>query len=143
VNERGRARNKAFQKDGLFRIRMISPSFLLVFWATATAVTVIHRLLLCSVLQRIRLKGRNLRNAAADALGLKIACRGHGADEKAFNERGQCVVDVDSHYFRPAEVETLVGDASKARAKLNWEPKVSFRELFTEMVAADFKTCRA
>jgi GDPmannose 4,6-dehydratase len=118
---------------------MISTSFLLSFWATAPAATVIHRLLLCSVLERIRLKRRNLRNAAADALGLKIACCGHGAHEKAFNERGQCVVAVDSHYFRPAKVERLEGDASKARAKLNWEPKVSFRELFTEMVAADLR----
>jgi GDPmannose 4,6-dehydratase len=78
-------------------------------------------------------------NAAADALGLKLAWRGHGADEKAFDERGQCVVAVDPHYFRTAEVETLLGDASKAQAKLGWESKVSFCELVAEMVAADLK----
>jgi GDPmannose 4,6-dehydratase len=75
--------------------------------------------------------------AAAEELGMKLTWRGRCAEEKAFNERGQCVVAVDPHYFRPAEVETLVGDASKARAKLGWEPKVSFRELVAEMVAAD------
>ena len=75
--------------------------------------------------------------AAAEELGMKLAWRGRCADEKAFNERGQCVVAVDPRYFRPAEVDILLGDASKARAKLGWEPKVSFRELVAEMVAAD------
>ena len=49
---------------------------------------------------------------------------------------------VDPRYFRPAEVDTLVGDASKARAKLSWEPKVSFRELVAEMVAGDLKVAQ-
>ncbi len=65
--------------------------------------------------------------------------RDYGVHEKAFDGRGQCVVAVDPHYFRPAEVDTLVGDASKARAKLRWEPKVSFRALVAEMVARDLK----
>ncbi len=77
--------------------------------------------------------------AAAEELGMKLAWRGRGAEEKAFDERGRCVVAVDPHYFRPAEVDTLVGDASKARVKLGWEPKTSFRELVAEMVAADLK----
>jgi len=80
---------------------------------------------------------RDFVNAVAEELGMKLAWRGGGGDEKAFDGRGQCVVAVDPHYFRPAEVETLVGDASKARAKLGWEPKVIFRELVAEMVAAD------
>lgn len=75
--------------------------------------------------------------AAAEELGIKLTWRGRCADEKAFNERGQCVVAVDPRYFRPAEVEVLLGDASKARAKLGWEPKVSFPELVAEMAAAD------
>jgi GDPmannose 4,6-dehydratase len=77
--------------------------------------------------------------AAATELGMKLTWRGHGADEQAFNEQGQRVVAVDPHYFRPAEVDALVGDASKARAKLGWEPKVSFHELVAEMVAGDLK----
>jgi GDPmannose 4,6-dehydratase len=80
---------------------------------------------------------RDFVNVAAEEIGIELTWRGRGADEKAFDGRGQCVVAVDPHYFRPAEVETLVGDASKARAKLGWEPKVCFRELVAEMVAAD------
>jgi GDPmannose 4,6-dehydratase len=82
---------------------------------------------------------REFVNAAAAELGMKLTWRGQGADEEAFNERGQRVVAVDPHYYRPAEVETLVGDASKARAKLGWEPKVNFRGLVAEMVAEDLK----
>src|SRR5216683_2088461 len=82
---------------------------------------------------------RDFVNAAAEELGIRLTWRGSGAQEKAFDGRGKCVVAVDPHYFRPAEVDTLVGDASKARAKLGWEPKTSFRELVAEMVAADLK----
>src|ERR1700687_2198219 len=82
---------------------------------------------------------RDFVTAAATELGMKLTWRGQGADEQAFNERGQRVVAVDPHYFRPAEVDALMGDASKARAKLGWEPKVSFRELVAEMVAGDLK----
>src|ERR1700692_1099203 len=64
--------------------------------------------------------------AAANELGMKLTWRGHGVEEQAFDARGRRVVAVDPHYFRPAEVSTLVGDASKARAKLGWEPKVGF-----------------
>ena len=76
---------------------------------------------------------------AAVELGIRLTWRGSGAHEKAFDGRGQCVVAVDPRYFRPAEVDTLVGDASKARAKLRWEPKVSFRALVAEMVGRDLK----
>jgi len=82
---------------------------------------------------------RDFVNAAAEELGIRLTWRGSGAQEKAFDGRGECVVAVDAHYFRPAEVDTLVGDASKARAKLRWEPKVGFRELVAEMVAGDLK----
>ncbi len=82
---------------------------------------------------------RDFVNAAAEELGIRLTWRGSGTQEKAFDGLGQCVVAVDPHYFRPAEVDTLVGDASKARAKLRWEPKVTFRELVAEMVAGDLK----
>jgi GDPmannose 4,6-dehydratase len=77
--------------------------------------------------------------AAASELGMKLTWRGHGVEEEAFDSQGKRVVAVDPHYFRPAEVSTLVGDASKARAKLGWEPKVSFRQLVAEMVVGDLK----
>ena len=59
--------------------------------------------------------------------------------EKGFNESGVCIVSVDPRYFRPTEVETLLGDASKAKEKLGWEPKISFDELVKEMVREDLK----
>lgn len=68
---------------------------------------------------------RNFVVAAAEELGMKLTWRGRCADEKAFDERGQCVVAVDPRYFRPAEVEVLLGDASKARAGLGAEGKLS------------------
>lgn len=82
---------------------------------------------------------REFVKAAAERLDMKLTWQGTGADEKAFDQNGRCVVAVDSHYFRPAEVETLLGDASKARAKLGWEPKTSFEELVSEMVKADLE----
>jgi len=82
---------------------------------------------------------RDFVNIAANELGIKITWRGEGLDEKGFNEADECIVAVDPRYFRPAEVETLLGDASKAKEKLGWEPKISFNELVKEMVIEDLK----
>lgn len=82
---------------------------------------------------------RDFVKAAAEELKMELSWQGTGVDEKAFDRRGRCVVAVDPHYFRPAEVETLLGDSSKARAKLGWTPKTTFRELVAEMVAADLQ----
>jgi GDPmannose 4,6-dehydratase len=82
---------------------------------------------------------REFVNAAAEEMGISLTWRGLGLAEKAFDARGKCVVAVDPRYFRPAEVEALVGDASKAQAKLGWKPKVTFRELVSEMVASDLQ----
>ena len=82
---------------------------------------------------------RDFVKAAAENIGMELAWRGAGPEEKAFDRRGRCVVAVDPHYFRPAEVDTLMGDASKARAKLGWAPKITFRNLVAEMVAADLE----
>jgi GDPmannose 4,6-dehydratase len=83
---------------------------------------------------------RDFVNVAAEETGIELTWRGRGLDEKAFDRRGRCVVAIDPHYFRPAEVEALLGDASKARAKLGWEPKVTFRQIVAEMAAADLET---
>jgi len=80
---------------------------------------------------------RDFVNAAAAELGIAIAWKGEGTDEKGYDASGHCVVSVDPRYFRPTEVETLLGDASKARTKLGWTPKISFRELVAEMVRQD------
>ena len=65
--------------------------------------------------------------------------KGTGVDEKAYDQRGKSIVAVDPRYFRPAEVETLLGDASKARKELGWSPKTDFRSLVEEMVTEDLK----
>jgi len=82
---------------------------------------------------------REFVELTAQELGIKITWKGEGVDEKGYDQEGRCIVAVDSAYFRPTEVETLLGDASKAKEKLGWKPKTSFRELVSEMVLADFR----
>ena len=83
---------------------------------------------------------RDFVNAAAEELGMKIRWEGTGVDEKGYNAAGKCVVAVDPRYFRPTEVETLLGDPTKAKMKLGWVPKITFKELVAEMVREDLKT---
>ena len=85
---------------------------------------------------------RDFVNRAAVRLGLKIEWRGSGVDEKGFLDDGSCAVEVDPGYFRPAEVESLLGDASNAREKLNWTPSTTFDELVNEMADADLLEAR-
>jgi GDPmannose 4,6-dehydratase len=88
---------------------------------------------------------RDFVDAAATELGMTLRWEGQGVDEKGYwinpaaaeGGRERLVVAVDPRYFRPAEVETLLGDAAKARAKLGWEPRTSFAELVQEMVRED------
>ena len=75
---------------------------------------------------------------AAGYLGMRIEWRGAGLDETGVDaDSGQIVIRVDPRYFRPTEVQTLLGDASRARAKLGWKPEISFEEMVAEMVSAD------
>ena len=80
---------------------------------------------------------RDFVNAAARELGIEITWKGQGVAEKGFDKSGKCIVSVDSRYFRPTEVETLLGDPAKAKNKLGWSPKTSFNSLVSEMVQAD------
>ncbi|MBB5577639.1 MULTISPECIES: GDP-mannose 4,6-dehydratase [Rhizobium] len=83
---------------------------------------------------------REFVSIAADELGIGIRWEGEGVNEKGYNiETNECIVSVDPRYFRPAEVETLLGDATKAKQKLGWVPKISFGELVSEMVQEDLK----
>ena len=82
---------------------------------------------------------REFVDASARELGIDISWDGSGVEEKGFDASGNCIVMVDPRYFRPAEVDSLLGDSSKAREKLGWEPKISFNELVTEMVRDDLK----
>jgi GDPmannose 4,6-dehydratase len=82
---------------------------------------------------------REFVDAAAEEIGFSVRWEGQGCNEKGFDAKGNCVIAVDPRYFRPTEVETLLGDASKAKEKLNWTPKISFKELVSEMMREDFK----
>jgi GDPmannose 4,6-dehydratase len=90
---------------------------------------------------------------SARELGISLSFEGQGADEKAFVERiegdkapalkpGDCIVAVDPRYFRPAEVETLLGDPSKAKERLGWVPEITAQQMCAEMVAEDLKAAR-
>ena len=67
---------------------------------------------------------------------------GSGPDEKALDESGNVIVAVDPRYFRPAEVETLRGDATYACDRLGWKPRVQFEELVREMVQSDLEEAK-
>ena len=79
---------------------------------------------------------RDFINEASKILDMQIEWKSKGINEKGFFD-GKEIINVDKRYFRPTEVETLLGDASKAKEKLNWSPKISFQELVKEMVEED------
>ncbi len=82
---------------------------------------------------------RDFVDLAARKLDMRFKWSGKGLDEKALDQTGQARVAVDPRYFRPAEVETLLGDPSKAKRKLGWSAKVSFEQLVEEMASEDLK----
>ena len=90
---------------------------------------------------------------SAEDLGISLRFEGEGVDEKAVVDEvrgdkapavkpGDVVVRVDPRYFRPSEVETLLGDPAKAKKVLGWEPEITAREMCAEMVAEDLKSAR-
>jgi len=83
---------------------------------------------------------RDFVNIAAAELGITVHWQGEGVAEKGYDEMGRCIVAVDPRYFRPTEVDSLLGDPSKAKAKLGWEPKITFAEMVSEMVLEDLKS---
>ena len=93
---------------------------------------------------------REFVDHAAAELGMRLQGQGEGLEEtgtvvepgRGSCKAGQVVVRVDPRYFRPAEVETLLGDATKAREKLGWSPRTSFAELVTEMMREDYVLAR-
>jgi len=80
---------------------------------------------------------REFVNLAASKLNMTIRWEGAGLEEKGYDSSDNCIVSVDPRYFRPSEVETLLGDSTKARTKLGWTPKISFEQLVSEMVTQD------
>jgi GDPmannose 4,6-dehydratase len=96
---------------------------------------------------------RDFIHWAAAELGVTLRFEGTGVEEKAIvaaiagdkapaRQVGDCIVAVDPRYFRPAEVETLLGDPSKARVKLGWVPEITAQQMCAEMVAADLQAAR-
>lgn len=84
---------------------------------------------------------RDFVQLAAEGIGIDVRWEGEGVNEKGFDAAsGQCIVAVDPRYFRPTEVETLLGDASKAKHKLGWVPRITFPELVCEMMREDMKS---
>ena len=77
--------------------------------------------------------------AAFDAIGMPIKFKGEGVDRKGYDINGIVRVDVNPKFFRPTEVQTLLGDPTKAKEVLGWEPTISFKELVTRMVTNDLK----
>ena len=82
---------------------------------------------------------RDFVEAAARKLDINLSWSGEGLCEKAYDGNGKCVVQIDPRYFRPTEVDFLIGDASKAREELDWAPTISFDDLVNEMVDKDLE----
>jgi GDPmannose 4,6-dehydratase len=95
---------------------------------------------------------RDFVNSSAAHMGIEIEWRGEAEEEHAIVTRehqdftgirvGDVIVRVDRRYYRPAEVETLLGDATRARTKLGWRPRISFDEMVQEMVETDLRLAR-
>jgi GDPmannose 4,6-dehydratase len=85
---------------------------------------------------------REFINCCAARLGIELTWEGIGVGERAFDQYGKLVVAVDPRYFRPTEVETLLGDPTKAHRELGWKPRTSFEQLVDEMVSADLKSAQ-
>ena len=82
---------------------------------------------------------RDFVDAASKEIDLSISWEGDGLSERGYDSDGNCVIAVDPRYFRPTEVESLLGDATKAKEKLGWTPKITFKELVSEMMSADLE----
>jgi GDPmannose 4,6-dehydratase len=85
---------------------------------------------------------RSFVQRCADRLGMELTWKGSGVDEKAYDKDGKLVVAVDPRYFRPTEVETLLGDPAKAKRELGWTPQTTFEQLVDEMIESDLKAAQ-
>ncbi len=79
---------------------------------------------------------------AASKIAMGIHWEGEGANERGYDDKGNCVVAIDKRYFRPAEVDSLLGDATKARQKLGWNARTTFDQLVTEMMTHDLEAAQ-
>jgi len=82
-------------------------------------------------------------NLTAKKLKINLSWKGKGIKEKAIDEKGSVIIESDKNYFRPLDVNTLLGDASKARKKLKWKPKKNLSLLIDEMIESEYQTLNA
>ena len=83
---------------------------------------------------------RELVEIASEEIGIKIRWKGKGVDEIGYDDKTKkTIIKIDSRYFRPTEVETLLGDSSKAKKELGWEAKTNFKDLIKEMMISDLE----
>ena len=81
-------------------------------------------------------------NYVSKALNMKLRWKGKGINEKAYDEEGKCIIECSQKYFRPAEVDTLVGDSKKARKFLKWKPKHDIHSLINDMISYEMSLLR-
>jgi len=82
---------------------------------------------------------RNFVNLSLKELNIKYHWKGKGINEKCYDDNGNCIIECDKEYFRPLEVDTLLGDSTKARKELNWKPKYNIHNLVKEMVKLELE----
>jgi len=78
----------------------------------------------------------------AKHLDIKLIWRGSGINTKAFDQNGKCIIACSKKYYRPAEVDTLLGNSKKAKKILKWKPKITFKLLVKEMVDYDYNNLK-
>ena len=78
-------------------------------------------------------------NLTAKKLNMKLIWKGKGIKEKAYDENGKSIIECDKNYFRPLDVNTLLGDARKARKQLKWSPKEDINSLIEEMIQSEYQ----
>ena len=83
---------------------------------------------------------KNFVNLVLKELNIKCQWKGKGINKRCYDDKGNCIIECDKEYFRPLEVDTLLGDSSKARKELNWKPKYNINSLVKEMISIELKT---
>ena len=82
---------------------------------------------------------KEFANATMKVLGIKYNWKGSGINEKCLDENGRVIIECDASYYRPLEVDTLLGDSTKARKLFKWKPKINLQSLIKEMVFEELK----
>jgi GDPmannose 4,6-dehydratase len=82
-------------------------------------------------------------NMTAKKLGMKLFWKGKGLKEKGYNNKGVPIIECDENYFRPLDVNTLLGDAKKAKTKLKWKPAENINSLIDEMIESEYNLLNA